>query len=510
MERNTMRQIREILRQKWVLKRSHREVARSVGVSVGAVGHTTLRARAIGLDWTAVESLTETELEARLYQRAPRSDDRAEPDMAWVARERLRAGVTLALLHMEYLEKNPGGIGYTSFCNRVVQWKKRRGLVMRQHHIGGDKCFVDYAGKKPHIVDGLTGEVIEVELFVGALGASNRTYAEATMTQRSADFIGSHIRMYEYFGGVPKATVCDQLKTGVTHSCRYEPETQRIYEEMAVYYQTTILPARPAHPRDKGKVEVAVQIAERWVLARIRDELFNSLAQLNARIRELIDDMNRRVMRRYKKSRDELFIAFDKPALMALPIERFEYAEFKKARINIDYHVAFDGHFYSAPYRLVHEEVWLRATSETVEILHKHERIASHVRSHVTGAFTTVPEHMASAHRAHAEWTPSRIVSWAETIGPHTKTLVDEILSSRRHPEMGYRSCLGILRLGQRFGAQRLEAACLRASTARATSYRHVQNILNRGLDKQPLLRPSQATPSLSIHDNIRGPQYYH
>jgi transposase len=507
-ERLSMRSSREIIRQKWQLGRAHRAIAESVGVSLGAVSLALRRATDAGLTWDGVQALDDQELERRLYPRVAAEAERAEPDCVWIHRERHRPNVTLELLHHEYLEKHPNGLRYTAFCERYRAWLGARGLVMRQVHAAGDKAFVDYSGKKPRIVDASTGEVTDVELFVGVLGASNLTYAEATCTQRGPDWIASHVRMLEYFGGVPAALVPDQLKSGVTRACAYEPEVQRTYEELAEHYGTTVMPARPAHPRDKAKVEVAVQIAQRWLLARVRDEVFHSLGALNARLRELLVDLNARVMRRYGRSRRDLFEQMERAALRPLPPVRFEYVEWVKARVNIDYHVAIEGHLYSVPYRLVHEQVEARLSVDVVEILHGRSRVAAHRRSHVKGGFTTDPEHMPSAHRAHAEWTPSRILSWAEKVGAATHDLCEAILADRPHPEQGFRSCLGILRLGKKYGEARLEAACNRALRVRARSYRHVESILKNGLDR---VVAAEEAPQLSLtHENVRGRDYYH
>jgi transposase len=504
-----MRKTREILRQKWLLKRSHREIAASVGTSVGVISATASRAEAAGLGWEEVERIDDDELEARLYGKGLASCARAEPDCTWIHRERHRPGVTLELLHHEYVEQYPEGLRYTAFCERYRQWLRRRGLVMRQVHVAGDKMFVDYSGKKARVVNPQTGEVTDVELFVAVLGASNYTYVEATATQQVADWIGSHVRALTYFGGVTAALVCDQLKSGVSKSCRYEPEGQRTYEDLATHYGTTLLPARPRSPRDKAKVEVGVQIAQRWILARIRDQVFHSLTELNARIRELLVDLNNRTMRRYGKSRQELFEAIERPALRPLPAGVFEFSEWSRGRVNIDYHVLVDQHLYSVPYSLVHETVEARRTAETVEIYHRRKRVASHRRSHVRNGFTTDPAHMPSSHRAHAEWTPSRILSWAEKVGWNTRKLCDTILTTRSHPEQGFRSCLGILRLGRRYGDERLEAACARALAVRARSYRHVEGILKNGLDR---VRPAEteSTERTIEHENVRGPDYYH
>ena len=370
--------------------------------------------------------------------------------------------------------------------------------------------FVDYAGKKPAIVDPRTGEREEVELFVAVLGASSYTFAEATRTQRSQDFIVSHTRALEYFDGVAEVTIPDQLKSGVTSACRYEPGLQRTYAEWAEHYDTTVIPARPRKPRDKAKVEVAVQVVERWILARIRNETFFSLAALNARIRELLRELNTRPMRAFGQSRRERYELIDRPALRPLPREPFRYAEWKAARVNIDYHIEFERHYYSVPYPLVRERVEVRANTLTVEIFHRGARVASHVRSDKPG-HSTNPAHMPKSHRAHLEWTPSRLIHWGGSIGPHTEALVQAILEERRHPEQGYRSCLGILRLAKQYDPERLEAACRRAVAVRARSYRHVQSILQHGLDRLPLEEETEAQETLPlVHPNVRGGKYYH
>jgi transposase len=450
MERLEMHVLREILRQKLVLGRSHRKVVASVGVSLGKVSEVLARARALGLDAEGVEAMSDVELDASLYPKATSASLRPEPDCAALHLELRRKGVTLALLHVEYVERHPGGLGYSAFCERYREWSKRRSPVMRQNHLAGDKLFVDYAGMRPKIFDTQTGEVIEVELFVAVLGASNFTYAEATRTQKVVDFVSSVSRALAAVGGVPRAIVPDQLKSAVVGACRYDPAIQRTTAELARHYATTILPARPRSPRDKAKVEVGVQIAERWLLARIRNERFTSLGALNARLAELTEDLNGRTMRAYKASRRELFERLDKPALAPLPEQPFEAMEWKKVALNIDYHVEFDHHLYSAPHALLHEELWVCATTSIIEVLHGGTRVASHARSYAHGGHTTVTDHMPSSHRAHAEWTPSRILSWAEKLGPNTRALCDVILCERRHPEWGYRSCLGLFRLAKK------------------------------------------------------------
>ena len=330
-----------------------------------------VRVKAVGMDWAVAEGLSEVQLEARLYGEVTRASTGRPPlpDPAFLHRELKRPGVTLELLHLEYLEEHPDGYRYTRFCEHYRLWLKRSRPSMRQEHRAGEKGFVDYSGKKPHIVDPRTGKCIEVELFVAVLGASSYTYAEASRSQQVPDWIASHTRAFTYFGGVPGALVPDQLKSGVTRSCRYEPEVHRTYQEMAAHYGTSILPARPAKPKDKPKVEVAVQVVQRWILARLRNHTFYSLAALNSAIWALLDDLNGRVMRDYQMSRRQLFEQLDQPALRPLPSEPFIYGEWKNVKVNIDYHVEVGHHFYSVPHGLIHERLEARASAMTVEIL---------------------------------------------------------------------------------------------------------------------------------------------
>jgi transposase len=510
-ERLSMRTIREILRQRWALQCSHRAVATSLGRSVGAIHATERRARAAGLDWAQVEPMTEAALAAALYRRpasAGPQRERAAPDCVYLHTERRKPGVTLQLLHVEYLERHPDGYRYTQFCEVYRTWLRRRRLSMRQVHRAGEKGFVDYAGKTPSLTDPLTGARLPVELFVLALGASSYTYAEATRTQQLPDWIASHTRAFHFVGGVPVAIVCDQLKSGVTTPCRYEPGVHRLYAELATHYGTTILPARPARPRDKPKVEVAVQVAERWIVARLRHQTFFTLAAMNERIAELLEALNAKPMRHYGgASRRDLFERLDQPALRPLPTAPFEYAEWKHARVNLDYHIAVEHHPYSVPHALVHEDVEVRLTAATVEIFHRGQRVATHPRSATRSGFTTTPAHMPKSHQAHAEWSPARFRAWAATIGPQTAALVTALLTDRPHPEQGYRSCLGLFRLATRYPPRRLEAACARALTAGARSYRHVDAILKRGLDRTP---EAPATAPVATHDHVRGRDYYH
>jgi transposase len=505
-----MRQIREILRLKWTLQRSHRETARSLGVSAGGVAAVVSRATHKGLTWEAVTGLSDDQLEASLWgPKLPLSAARTLPDPVHLHTELRGKGVTLELLHLEYLADHPDGLRYSAFCAHYRRWVALQRCSMRQVHKAGEKLFVDYAGQHPHLVDARTGEQIDVELFVAVLGASNYTYAEASLTQRLPDFLASHTRAVEYFGGVSTLVVPDQLRTGVSDPCRYEPGVQRSYADWARHYGTVVLPARPAKPRDKAKAEAGVLVAERWILARLRHETFFTLAALNERIAELLEDLNARPMKGYGgQSRRTLFERFDRPALQPLPVDRYVYADWSKARVNIDYHVDVDHHLYSVPHPLIHAQVEICLTAATVEIFHRGRRVWLHVRSAQPGGYTTIPEHMPKAHRAHLEWTPTRLIRWAETIGPAVGALATAILESRPHPEQGYRSCLGLMRLAKRHGPERLNAACARALAAGARSYKHVDSILKHGLDRLPADSPAPA-PTPRSHDNVRGAAYY-
>ena len=508
--RLSMRKVKEILRLTLEVKLAYRAVATSTGVSVGVVSKVVNRAKKTGLSWAELSLLDEAALDVRLNGPvATPGEERAEPDPIWIHVEKSRPGVTLELLHIEYLESHPNGLRYTAFCERYREWLGRRKLTMRQTHVGGERAFVDYSGKKAFIVDKRTGERTAVELFVGVLGASSFTYAEATLTQQGVDFIQSHVRMLEYFTGSPALITPDQLKIGVTKSCWYDPEIQRTYEELAEHYGTAVLPARPKRPRDKAKVEVAVQVAQRWILARMRNELFFSLDALNERIRELVEVLNDRPMRTYKKSRRELFEILDKPVLKPLPAERFVYSVWDEVKLNIDYHVTFDDNFYSAPYTLVQEHLDLRATATTVELIFKNQRVASHARSYLKGKYVTTTAHMPKAHQEHLEWPPSRVIDWAGKIGPNVKILIEALIAERKHPEQGYRPSLGIIRLAKTYGNERVDNACRRAHIGGARNYRHVAAILKHRLDEAPMPDVVDENRPPVDHENIRGPEYY-
>ena len=458
-----MRKIKEIRRLHFQARLSARQIARSCSVSRATVGDYLSRTRAAQLDWKQVAQMSEAELEGQLFPPpAPRGRHRSPPDFAYVHRELRAKSVTLQLLWQEYKQGHPDGYQYSQFCDLYNRWRGKLDVVLRQNHRAGEKMFVDYAGQTVEIVDPKTGEMRQANIFVAVLAASNYTYAEATESQDLESWIGAHVRAVEFFGGTP---------------------------------------------RDKGKVESAVLVVERWILAAVRKRRFFSLGELNQAIHELLGELNRRPFRKLEGNRLELFRRLDQPALRPLPRIRYQLARWKKARVNIDYHVEFERHYYSVPYALVRQQVEIRYTEHIVEILHRGQRVASHRRNRVSGAASTCSEHRPQCHRRYLEWSPSRLISWAAKIGPHCGDLVEKMLASGRYPEQAYRSCLGLLRLGKTFGEDRLEAACRRALAFSTFSYQSVKSILKTGLDSQPLPETQPPQPALE-HSNLRGADY--
>ena len=512
-ERTTMRQVREVLRLKFVGGVPIREIARRIGVAASTVRVTLKRFQTTSLSWPLPEELTDVALEARLFPDAGTKQGRrrqVEPDWGSIHRELKRKHVTLSILWDEYIERHPQGYRYSRFCELYRIWEAKLSVTMRQTHVGGDKLFVDYAGDTvPVIVDRLTGEVRQAQIFVAVMGASNFTYVEATWTQALGDWIGAHTRAFAAIGGVPRLIVPDNAKVAVIKACLYEPQVNRTYAEMAAHYGTAVLPTRPRRPRDKAKVEACVLIVERWLIGRLRDRRFYSLAELNAAIGELLKRLNKeRPIRRLGVTRRQLLEELDRPALKPLPIEPYVFAEWRVRRVGIDYHVDVEGHFYSVPYRFARAEVEVRLTGRTVEIFTRGERIAVHMRSSGNGKHTTAANHMPSSHRRYADWTIGRIRRDAALIGPATAALCDLILEHRPHPEQGFRSCLGILRLARPFGVVRLEAAATRAIEIGALTYGSVRSILDHKLDRPAAnQRPADGAPIL--HPNIRGSRYY-
>jgi len=508
-----MRVVREVLRLTFAGV-SKREVARRTGMAASTVRATIARFELLGLVWPLPETITDSDLEAKIYKSAGKKQGHRriiEPDWASLHREMKRKHVTLSILWDEYIADHPEGYRYSRFCELYRSWEGKISVTMRQAHLGGDKLFVDYAGDTASVViDRLTGEIRKAQIFVAVLGASSFTYAEATWTQSLADWIGAHTRAFEAIGGVTRLLVPDNTKTAIIKACLYEPQVNRTYTEMAAHYGTGVLPARPRRPRDKAKVEVGVLIMERWILGRLRNRRFHSLGELNEAIRALLVRINdERPIRRLGVTRRQLLEEVDRPALEPLPAEPYVFAEWRARRVGIDYHVDVDKHYYSVPHRFARAEVEVRLTGRSVEVFARGERIAVHLRSSGNGKHTTVQEHMPSSHRRYANWTLDRIRTDAASIGPSTAALCDLILEHRPHPEQGFRSCLGIVRLVKPFGNARVEAAATRALDIGAMTYGSVRSILDNNLDRHSAGQRGPDGVTI-LHPNIRGPRYYH
>ena len=506
-ERLSMRKLREILRLA-ALGQSRRAIGRSLNISHNTVGTYLDRALTAGVSWPACASLDDAALDALLNPPDPGAAPRPLPDWPTVHQELQRKGVTLRLLWLEYKSAHPVGYQYSQFSALYRAWAETLDPVLRQAYTAGEKVFVDYAGQTLGVVEPTTGEVRDAQLFVGVLGASNYTFAELTWSQTLPDWIASHTRMYAYFGGVARVTVPDNLRTGVRHACFYDPDLNPTYADLAAHYGTTVLPTRVAAPRDKAKVETAVQICERWLLAPLRDHMLIGLVAANQEIGRLLRALNERPFQKLAGTRRTLFDDLDRPALLPLPAQAYEYAEWKKARVNIDYHVEVERHYYSVPHRLLRKAVEVRLTTTAVEILYGGQRVALHARSQRRGGFTTEPTHRPKSHQQHLEWSPDRLIRWGHAIGQSTGVLIQRILESKPHPEQGYRACLGLMSLGKRYTPERLEAACFRALRSGAASYRSVKSILEHGLDAVPLEEPSTLTLP-STHQHVRGAAYF-
>lgn len=510
-KRLSMRKIKEVLRLSWSCQQSQRQVAIQCNISRPCVGEYLRRATEAGLSWPLPEQLDDASLDRQLFPPTPKlsAEQRGVPDWSVVYKELGKKNVTKFLLWQEYRELNPKGYNYSWFCDKYRRWLGKRDLSMRQHHRAGEKLFIDYCGQTVPVIDARTGELSEAQIFVAVWGASNYTFAEATASQSLPDWIGSHVRAFEYFQGLPEILVPDNLKSGVTKAHRYEPDLNPTYQDMAQHYNVVVIPARVRRAKDKAKVEKGVQVVQRWILAALRNHTFFSLSQLNTRIKELLIRLNDRPFRKLPGCRRSRFESLDRPALKPLPADAYVFAQWAKARVNIDYHVEVDRHYYSVPNAYAKKQVDVRYTEQTVECFYNNQRIASHPRSRMIAQHTTVREHMPESHRQYGDWSPERLISWARKYGKCTAELINQIMQSRRHPEQGYRSCLGILRLEKTYGAQRLEAACERALLLGTRRYKSVESILKHGLDKiDPVSDDETALPD--DHDNIRGPSYYH
>lgn len=506
--RLSLRKVKEILRLKLAGGMSARQVAGVVNVSPATVIDIVKRAEAAKIIWPLPEGMDDQALGEALYPKSDQKSDRPLPEMSYLHRELARKKVTLMLLWEEYVEQYPDDhYSYQQLARLYRAWRGKIETSMRQVHAAGEKMFSDFAGDRLRIVDPGSGEIEEAPLFVAAMGFSGYLYAEAFPSEQLPCWIAGHVGAISHFGAAPHIIVPDNPKALVTRADRYEPELNRTFEEMAAHYGAVVIPARAGRPRDKARVESAVLQAERWILAPLRNRVFFTLAEANQAISERLSWLNARVMRGMEASREELFGRVDVEAMLPLPEHPYEFATFRKARVNIDYHIEVDKHYYSVPYQLTKEEVEVRLTRQTVEVLWRGKRVASHPRSYVRGAATTLDAHRPASHRAYLEWTPSRIASWASATGPATAELVERIMAEKPHPEMGYRACLGVIRLASKFGEERMERAAALAVATGAVSYRSVKSILSSGMDR--IEHEEKASKPLPAHANLRGPGYY-
>jgi transposase len=506
--KKTMRTVREILRLHFEHDLSQRAIARACAVSPTTVGDYLERVRQSGINWSAISALDDSSLKALLNPAGKvLASRKPSPDFVALHNEMKKKGVTLQVLWEEYRAVHPDGYGRSQFFELYHRHVRTLDPVMRFDHKAGDKLFVDFSGDRPSYVDRETGKSIEPELFVAVMGASSRTYAVAIASQQIPDWIQAHVGAFEYLGGVPACVVPDQLKSGVKTSCKYDPEINPVYAELCAHYGVAVVPARPREPRDKAKVENGVLNAQRRIIAVLRNRIFFSLAELNEAIAVELEKFNSRPMQGIGKSRNQLFEEIDKPALKALPAERFQLREWKKAKVHIDYHVVVQGSWYSVPYKLIGREVELCLTATTVEIFHDGKRVASHARICKRNVFVTVDAHRPHSHQKYLEWTPERMRRWGESIGPRTGAMIEAIIQSADHPDHAYRKCLGLLRLARSCGNDRLELACDRALKLQAIGYRSVRNILNNGIESTAI--PEHSDEPLPPHHNIRGSGYY-
>lgn len=510
-KRITMRKIRDILRLRFDAGLSIRQIKASTKVSVGAIQKLVTKADALGLGWPLLNTLDDHQL-ARLFY--PGADTRMTkrhqaPDWFAIHQELKRKGVTKQLLWEEYTAQYPNRCySYSQFCDRYRHWCSLQKRSMRQTHKAGEKCFVDYCGQTIPIVCRNTGECRPAQIFVAVLGASNYTYAEASHSQSLPDWLGSHVRTFEYFGGTPAIVVPDNLKSGVTRACRYDPELNASYQQLAEHYRIAVVPARPYKPKDKAKAEVGVQIVERWILARLRRHTFFSLAELNQCIRALLLELNEKPFKQLPGSRSTAFERLDRPALKPLPPHAYRYVDIKPVKVNIDYHVQYQSHHYSVPHQYVGEHLELHASDRLVTVYFRQQPVASHPRKHTPGV-TTEAGHMPKRHQKHHRWTPARLKNWARDIGPDTLIWVTTTLETKNHPEQAYRLCLGLLNLCREYPATRLNAACRIANQSGLRRLKQIKSILLSNQDQLP----EQLTLETSLpqdHDNIRGPHNFH
>ena len=505
-----MEKVREILRLK-ELGYNQTQIAHSCLIARSTVQDYVRRATAMGVSYEQVKSLKDSEARALLGKGIRRPTPRkTEIDFEPVQRELKRKGVTLSLLWQEGINAGKWSCSYGGFCRLYKQWKGTVNLPlsMRQEHKAGERLSVDYCGMTVPVYDPISQEVVEAQIFVAVLAASNYTFAEATPSQALPYWLGSHQRALEFFGGVPKLIVPDNLKSGVTDPCRYEPGLNHSYQDLAEHYQVAVVPARPKKPRDKPKVEKGVQEVERQVLAPLRDQRFVSFTQLNQAISEQLERLNRRQMRSYGMSRLELFEQVERAELAPLPKMPFVFARWKDAKVSLDYHIEFERHYYSVPYEWVGHRVRVKASEHQIEIFRDNERLACHERSRNPHRHTTLPGHMPPEHWAYKQRSKQTFLSWAQSVGPATVRQVEAIFALKDHEEQAFRTLMGVQRLAKQFGNEATEAACAYANHFCLVGFGRLRSVLEnkRSLPNHP---PSPAAVPTAPHDNLRGQAYY-
>lgn len=516
-KRLTMRKLKEVLRLKLECKLSNRAIANSVNISASTVSYYVRALEASHLSWPLPSGLSDQELIALLephcHQLKQKSySQKQSPCFEEICKELKHKGVTLQILWQEYKARHQEkAYSYAEYCRQYRCWAKKLKPSMRQRHVAGEKCFVDYAGPSLDIYNPTTGEISKAKVFVATLGASNFTYVEATLTRSIPDWLGSHTRMLEYFGGVPKLIIPDNEKAGVSRASYYDPEKNPQYTAWANHYGTTILPARPGKPKDKAKVEAAVKYVEQAILAKLRHQKFFSIDQLNQAISKLLKVLNNTPFQKLPGTRESLFNEVEKSSLAPLPRHRYEYVEFKRVKVGLDYHICVDTHYYSVPYQHIHHTVEYRLSSNQLEVYYDGLRIASHLRQYKPGEKSTQNEHMPEAHRAHAQWTPDTFLQWAKAIGCAPAEIAAKLIKRQPHPECCYKIFLGCRNLVKLYGKTRFAASCRYALAGEAISYHSLKAILENKLEQEDItIIKDEADYTPSTHTNIRGADYYH
>lgn len=506
-----VRFIRQILTYRLDTGISAEQTARALKVSKGTVINTVKRFSQSGLPWPLPSDLSDSVLENRLYPPLHGTDvaDSALPSQSYIEQELAKKHVTLQCLYDEYTASTSTPISRASFY-RYCRKQRHPAPSMAVEHRGGDLVYVDYSGDGLFYTDARSGERHDVELFCCCWGLSSFSYAEATESQKKRDFTQSHVRGFRYFGVIPHGLVPDNLKSAVTRACPFDPVINPLYAQMGQHYGIAILPARVRKPKDKAKIESGVLHIQRFILARLRNRQFFSLAQVNAAIRELLDEFNDRPMKDYGyQSRRERFERLDRPHAQALPRDPFRITDVKhEVLVGKNYHVRYADRFYSVPFEYVGKRVTIRRSGGMVEIIYDNQQLARHLYSHRKFGYSTKAEHMPKAHQFVKGLTPGWLIAQAAEIGENTVAALSTIMRRSEHVQQGFNAALGVLRLAKAFTPQRLEAACSRCIHYNTVNYRSLKAVLSQNLEKQPLpgkeRNSNSADTSTLVHENLR------